>query len=68
VTENVKDYEVLRRAAAAQGTTHVGLLYSGPGRFPRDRRLVGALVVALDKMIAAGQLPGPGEMGWLTPP
>jgi hypothetical protein len=68
VTENVKDYEVLRRAAAAQGTTHAGLLYSGPRRFPRDRRFVGALVVALDKLIAAGQLPGPGEVGWLAPP
>jgi uncharacterized protein YbjT (DUF2867 family) len=68
VTENVKDYEVLRRAAAAQGTTHAGLLYSGPRRFPRDRRFVGALVVALDKMIATGQLPGPGEVGWLAPP
>jgi predicted nuclease of predicted toxin-antitoxin system len=68
VTENVKDYEVLRRAAAAQGTTHAGLLYSGPRRFPRDRRFVGALVVALDKMVADGQLPGPGEVGWLAPP
>ena len=68
VTENVKDDEVLRRAAAAQGTTHAGLLYSGPRRFPRDRRFVGALVVALDKMVTAGQLPGPGEVGWLAPP
>jgi predicted nuclease of predicted toxin-antitoxin system len=68
VTENVKDYEVLRRAAAAQGRTHTGLLYSGPRRFPRGRRFVGALVVALDKAIAAGQLPGPDEVGWLAPP
>jgi predicted nuclease of predicted toxin-antitoxin system len=68
VTENVKDFEVLRRAAAAQGRTHAGLLYSGPRRFPRDRRFVGALVVALDKLIAAGQLPGPDEVGWLAPP
>jgi predicted nuclease of predicted toxin-antitoxin system len=66
VTENVKDYEVLRRAAAAQGKAHAGLLYSGPRRFPRDRRFVGALVVALDKLIAASQLPGPGEVGWLV--
>jgi hypothetical protein len=66
VTENVKDFEVLRRASAAQARTHAGLLYSGPRRFPRDRRFVGALVVALDKMIAAGQIPGPDQVGWLT--
>jgi predicted nuclease of predicted toxin-antitoxin system len=66
VTENVKDYEVLRRAAAAQGRTHAGLLYCSPRRFPRDRRFAGALVVALDKLAAAGQLPGPDDVGWLA--
>jgi hypothetical protein len=68
VTENVKDYEVLRRRSAAQGRTHAGLLYSGPRRFPRDRRFLGTLVVALDKLIAAGHLPGPDEAGWLARP
>jgi len=67
VTENVKDFEVLRRAAAAQGRTHAGLLYCSPRRFPRGRRFVGALVVALDKLIAARQLPGPDDVGWLAP-
>jgi Domain of unknown function (DUF5615) len=62
VTENVKDDEVLRRASTAQGRTQAGLLYSGPRRFPRDRRFVGALVVALDESIVAGQLPVP--MRW----
>ncbi len=66
VTENVKDFEVLRRASSAQGRTHAGLLYSGPRRFPRDRRFLGALVVALDQMIAAGRLPGSNEVGWLA--
>jgi len=66
VTENVKDYEVLRRAAAAEGMTHAGLLYSGPRRFPRDRRFIGALVVALDKLIPDGQVPGPDEVCWLA--
>jgi Domain of unknown function (DUF5615) len=67
VTENVKDFEVLRRAFAAQGRTHAGLLYCGPRRFPRDRRFLGALVVALDKLVAAEQLPGPDDVGWLAP-
>jgi Domain of unknown function (DUF5615) len=68
VTENVKDYQVLRRATAAQGRAHAGLLYADPRRFPRDRRFVGALVVALDKAIAAGEVPGPDEVGWLASP
>jgi hypothetical protein len=66
VIENVKDYEVLRRAAAARGRTHAGLLYCAPRRFPRDRRFAGALVVALDKLLAAGQLPHPDDVGWLS--
>ena len=65
VTENVKDYEVLRRAAAAQGMAHAGLLYCAPGRFPRDRRFIGVLVAALDRMLAGDQLPGPDKVGWL---
>jgi predicted nuclease of predicted toxin-antitoxin system len=66
VTENVKDYEVLRRAAAAQGRNHAGLLYCASRRFPRDRRFIGALVAALDRMIAGGPLPGPEDVGWLA--
>ncbi len=66
VTENIKDLEILRRAAAARGRAHAGLVYSSPQRFPRDQRFVGALVAALDQMITAGQVPGTGEVGWLT--
>jgi Domain of unknown function (DUF5615) len=65
VTENVKDFEVLRRAFTAQGRVHAGLLYSGPRRFPRDRRFVGALVVALDQLATAERLPGVNQVGWL---
>jgi NAD(P)-dependent dehydrogenase (short-subunit alcohol dehydrogenase family) len=66
VTENVRDYEVLRRAAAALGRNHAGLLYGASRRFPRDRRFIGALVAALDQMITGGQLPGPEDVGWLA--
>jgi predicted nuclease of predicted toxin-antitoxin system len=66
VTENVKDYEMLRRAAAAQGRSHAGLVYCAARRFPRDRRFAGALVAALDKLLAAGQVPGPDGTGWLA--
>ncbi|HEY6590990.1 MAG TPA: hypothetical protein VI751_08160 [Actinomycetota bacterium] len=57
---------MLRRAAAAQGRTHAGLLSCAPRRFPRDRRHAGALVVAVDKLAAAGRLPGPDDVGWLA--
>jgi len=66
VTENVKDYEVLRRAAVAQGRAHAGLLYCAPRRFPRDRRFLGVLVAALDRMLAGDLLPGPDDVGWLA--
>jgi Domain of unknown function (DUF5615) len=66
MTENVKDYEVLRRTAAAKGRAHAGLLYCGPKRFPRDRRFLGVLVGALDALIVAGRLPGPDDVAWLT--
>ena len=67
VTESVKDFEILRRQAVAQGTTHPGLLYSGPRRFPRDRRFLGALVTALDEVLTAERVPVENEVSWLAP-
>ena len=67
VTENVKDFEVLRRQAVAQGNAHPGLLYSGPRRFPRDRRFLGALVTALDEVLTAERVPVENEVSWLSP-
>jgi predicted nuclease of predicted toxin-antitoxin system len=67
VTENVKDFEVLRRQAVAQGTTHPGLLYSGPRRSQRDRRFLGALVTALDEVLTAERVPVENEVSWLVP-
>jgi hypothetical protein len=67
VTENVKDFEVLRRAAAADGRTHAGLVHSSPGQFPRDRRFVGTLVAALDLLPTGGRVPEPNMVCWLTP-
>ena len=66
VTESVKDFEILRRQAVAQGTTNPGLLYSGP-RFPRDRRFLGALVTALDEVLTAERVPVENEVSWLSP-
>jgi Domain of unknown function (DUF5615) len=66
VTENVKDFEVLRRVWTAQGRTHAGLVYSASRRYPRGRRFVGALVAALDRMITSGQVPATNEVAWLA--
>ncbi len=66
LTENVNDYEALRRTAVAQGRAHAGLLYCGPKRFPRDRRFLGVLVDALDTLIVAGRRPGPDDVAWLA--
>jgi hypothetical protein len=66
VTENVKDFEVLRRAAAAEGKSHPGLVYSSPRQFPRGRRFTGALVIALDRVLTNGQVPGSNEVCWLV--
>ena len=67
VTENVKDFETLHRRSVAQGISHPGLLYSGPRRFPRDRRFLGALVAALDQLLAAERVPDANEVSWLSP-
>jgi hypothetical protein len=50
-----------------RGISDPGLLYSGPRRFPRDRRFLGALVAALDQLLTAEQVPGPDEVSWLLP-
>ena len=67
VTENVKDFEILRRQYVAQATSHAGILYFGPGRFPRDRRFLGALITALDHLLSAEQVPVADEVSWLSP-
>ena len=66
VTENIKDFEILRRAATARGRAHAGLVYTSTQRFPRSRRYTGAIIAALERMIASEQVPGPDEVGWLT--
>lgn len=68
VTENVKDYEILRRQRLAQGISHPGLLYASPRWFPRDRRFLGTLAAALDQLLTAGQVPVANEVSWLPRP
>ena len=66
VTENVRDFEVLRSRWIREGRAHAGLLYTSVNRFRRDRNQLGRLVAALEARLAAGRLPGAGQVDWLV--
>lgn len=53
VTENASDFIPILRAAAVRGTDHFGVVFTSPRQFPRTRRAIGRLVVALDAFLAA---------------
>ena len=61
VTENVRDFAVLARY-----TSHGGLLFVSADRWPRTPAAVKRLADALDQVITAARVPGPGETGWLS--
>lgn len=50
VTNNVGDFERLRRERAAIGEPAPPLIYTSDSTFPRDRRFVGRLIAALDRV------------------
>jgi predicted nuclease of predicted toxin-antitoxin system len=53
VTENVADYMSLHTDFARTGRAHHGLIFTTNAKFPRGgRRVVGALVTALDRMLS----------------
>jgi uncharacterized protein DUF5615 len=60
VTENVRDFAVL-----AGYSSHAGLLFVNSRRWPRHHATTKRLADALHRVLAAGQPPGPGEVGWL---
>lgn len=63
VTENVRDYRPLAQGRLAAGGSHCGLVLTTEKRWPRSK--VGALVAALDRLLAATQeQPFDGEL-WL---
>lgn len=66
LTENVRDFEMLRTAWLDEGRLCAGLLYTSHSRFPRDLRLIGRLVDALEVRLADGALPSAGEVDWLV--
>lgn len=67
VTENVGDFEVLRRERVADGEPIPMIILTSHRAFPRNRRFVGRIVDAL--ALAAGERPfdSSGGVHWLRP-
>ncbi|WP_448071454.1 DUF5615 family PIN-like protein [Georgenia yuyongxinii] len=66
VTENVRDFEILRSRRLSENRPVAGLIYTNRQRFARDKRWSGRIVTALDERLRTGRIPGPGQVDWLT--
>lgn len=67
VTNNVTDFERLRRDRAADGSAVPPLIYTSDASFPRDRRFLGRLIEALDAAVKTDAVSQHGGVLWLTP-
>ena len=72
VTEDVGDFRPLMTEVARHGSTTFGLICVSPRRFPRRRKDIGRLVIALDALLRAhpeedAALAAGGEL-WLAAP
>ncbi|MFC4533885.1 DUF5615 family PIN-like protein [Sphaerisporangium dianthi] len=65
LTENIRDFEILRVQRLTQGRPCAGLLYSAAHRFPRTKSAMGRLVDALEERLSSGRLPSPDRIDWL---
>lgn len=65
VTANGRDFAAINASWRSRGRSHAGLIYIVNRVFPSDRSFVGAIVTALDDMIAAGQIPADGAEAYL---
>jgi hypothetical protein len=66
VTKNVVDFGPLSQQWAADGRSHAGLVFLSTKTFPETRDWIGAVASALAQASEQGQLPGAGEVVWLT--
>ena len=66
VTNNVADFESLRRAWEAAGREVPGLIYASDLSFPRARAFFSRLTAALEVAAAAHETAGHGGVLWLT--
>ncbi|MBS9532882.1 DUF5615 family PIN-like protein [Mycobacterium sp. M1] len=65
VTNNVVDFERLRRQRHAAGEVVPGLIYTSDIAFPRNRRFIGRLITALDRACAGSAVTAAGGVLWL---
>lgn len=63
VTNNVVDFERLRRRRTAAGEPVPPLIYTSDAAFPRNRRFLGRLIAALDESWTTAA----GGVLWLQP-
>jgi hypothetical protein len=68
VTNNVPDFESLRRAREAFGGEVPGLIYTSDLTFPRTRAYVARLITALEAAAADHEAARRGGVMWLRPP
>jgi predicted nuclease of predicted toxin-antitoxin system len=68
VTNNVPDFESLRRAREAAGGPVPGLVYTSDVTFPRTKAYVSRLVTALAAAAADRETARCGGVLWLRPP
>jgi O-acetylhomoserine/O-acetylserine sulfhydrylase-like pyridoxal-dependent enzyme len=67
VTNNVPDFESLRRAREAFGGELPGLIYTSDLTFPRTKAYVSRLVAALETAAANHETASRGGVLWLRP-
>jgi predicted nuclease of predicted toxin-antitoxin system len=68
VTNNVPDFESLRRAREAAGGHVPGLIYTSDVTFPRTKAYASRLVTALAAAVADRETARCGGVLWLRPP
>ena len=68
VTNNVPDFESLRRAREAFGGEVPGLIYTSDLTFPRTRAYISRLVTALEAVALDHEVAHRGGVRWLRPP
>jgi uncharacterized protein DUF5615 len=68
VTNNVQDFESLRRARKAAGREIPGLIYTSDIAFPRTKAYLSRLAAALERAAAEHEVTRHGGVLWLRPP
>lgn len=66
VTKNIVDFGPLSQQWAADGHSHAGLVFISTKTSPEARDWIGAVTSVLAHASEQGQLPGIGEVLWLS--